>query len=174
MHACIASNAPRHSGALAPSPPPPLLPALACCEDVDLRKHEKAATKEGPQGPSRKSAMQGHARASWMFRSTCSGVRGAPSLPEEDAEEEASLSFFFLLLEEEVLDLFCQRKVSFPASVLFPFSLCMQPRQHHAVCKRTSGESSKGIAIFVGRSGHLCTDSFFLLAVDRRKLKKAR
>ena len=75
MQACIASNAPRHSGALAP---PPLV--AACCEEEDLRKHEKAARNEGPQGPSRKSAMQGHARASWMFRSTCSGVKGAPSL----------------------------------------------------------------------------------------------
>ena len=101
MHACIASKAPRHSGALAPPPPlllllPALAPVPACCKEVDLRKHEKAATKEGPQGPSRKSAMQGHARASWMFLSTCSGVSGAPSLLEEEAEAEASVFCLFV------------------------------------------------------------------------------
>jgi len=118
MHACIASNAPRHSGALAP-PPPPLLLSLpapapaACCEEVDLRKHEKAATNEGPQGPSRKSAMQGHARASWMFLSTCSGVRGAPSLPEEDAEEEEASESF--LLKEEKQDS-CQKEDQFTSA----------------------------------------------------------
>lgn len=85
MHICIASNAPRHSGALVAAP---------AAIELDLKKHENAATKEGPQGPSRKSAMQGHASASWMFRSTCSGVRGAPSLLEEEEEEVASFFFF--------------------------------------------------------------------------------
>lgn len=96
MHACIASNAPRHSGALAP--PLPLVVDAACCE-VDLRKHEKAATNDGPQGPSRKSAMQGHARASWMFRSTCSEVKGAPSLLREE-EEEASVVLRMVQVDE--------------------------------------------------------------------------
>lgn len=132
MHACIASKAPRHSGALAPPPPlllllPALAPVPACCKEVDLRKHEKAATKEGPQGPSRKSAMQGHARASWMFLSTCSGVSGAPSLLEEEAEAEASVFCLFVGARSgpNFRRSFNQRVSSFFSSAPFSFSLSL-------------------------------------------------